>query len=212
MRISNNRFSAFTRIEFVVVIGVCVLMCFVVLETLRPARHISSRLTCSVNLKQFAFAAQMFKDAHAGYPWEVSTNHGGTEEFAVLNEQTFRHFQTLSNDIYVTLGLICPQDIRQAATNWGNLVNTNLSYFVGLDSTPSLPMSIVAGDRNITPDSSVIIQASPSTPPSWIKSVGLHGEKGHLVFSDGHVEELDSIGLANAIQRTGILTNHFAVP
>ena len=206
-------FSGFTRVELLVLVVICVVILFILLPgLLRPARHVSSQLTCSVNLRQFAFASQMFERGHAGYPWMVSTNQGGTEEFDFLGEETFRHFQVLSNDIYVTIGLICPQDARLAATNWGSLVNTNVSYFVGIDSRPDLPTSIVAGDRNIAPVSSVILSASQSASPSWIKGMGLHRDRGNIAFDDGHVEEMDSVGLSDAIQRTGIATNHFAVP
>ncbi|HEV2391227.1 MAG TPA: hypothetical protein VG146_02575, partial [Verrucomicrobiae bacterium] len=123
-----------------------------------------------------------------------------------------RHFQVQSNYVTAWVVLLCPQDNRDAASNWQSLSNANVSYFVGLDSNPKLPRSIMAGDRNITAASSVILQWNPSAPPSWVKSVGLHGDKGHVVFGDGHVEELDSTGLSNALQRAGMSTNRFAVP
>lgn len=208
----KKRFSAFTRIELVVVVAICAVIFFILLGALRLPRDVSSRLTCSLNLKQLAFAAQMFEKEHAGYPWMVSTNQGGTQELAPLGEEVFRHCQVFSNDIYVTLGLICPQDSRRAATGWANLANTNVSYFIGLDARTNQPTTILAGDRNISSASSVIFLTGPSGPPHWVKSVGLHGDKGHLAFGDGHVEELSSDGLANAVQKTGVVTNHFAVP
>jgi prepilin-type processing-associated H-X9-DG protein len=208
----TKRFSAFTRIELLVVVAVCAVILFILLAALRPPRNVSSRLTCSVNLKQLAFADQTFEKEHAGYPWMVSTNQDGTQELALLGEEAFRHCQVLSNEIYVTLGLICPQDTRRAATNWANLANTNVSYFTGLDARTNQPTTILAGDRNITSASSVVLLTSPSTPPHWVDSVGLHGDKGHLAFGDGHVEELNSEELAKAVQNTGVATNHFAVP
>ncbi len=192
--------------------GVCIILFLILFASLRPARNFSSKLTCTLNLKQFAIAAKMFDDAHAGYSWDISTNFGGTEEFGELSELTFRHFQVLSNDIYYTLGVICPQDSqRQAATNWGVIANTNISYFIGLDSKRNLPTSIIAGDRNISP-SSVILRTTKSALPNWLSGIGLHGDTGHIAYADGHVEQLNSAGLDLAIQSTGIATNHFAVP
>jgi len=178
----------------------------------KSRRH-ASKLTCVENLKFIGVCERGYAEDHNGnFPWMLSTTLGGSLEYCGMGGQTFRHFQVQSNYIQMRDGIICPQDARRAAMSWVDLANTNVSYFVGLDSKPDLRMSIVAGDRNITPDSSVTLQANQSTPPSWVKSVGLHADRGHLAFSDGHVEELDSVGLASAIQQTGILTNHFAVP
>jgi prepilin-type processing-associated H-X9-DG protein len=178
-----------------------------------PTRRVRSYLSCSQNLKQFGLATRLFADDHRNLPpWEFSTNEGGTLEFRMSGEQTFRHFQAQSNYIIAWPILVCPQDTRKAAKNWENLANTNVSYFVGLDSKPSLDSSILAGDRNIASSTGTILQVNEQTPLQWVKSVGLHGDRGHLVFGDGHVEELDSVGWSNAVQRTGIETNRFTVP
>ena len=208
-----NRDTGFTKVELLVVVGVIIIFAVLAGAFVSSKKRTYSRTNCIANLKEIGVAENMFQNDHNGNsPWSLSSVKGGTFQYHTSGEQTFRHFQVQSNYIIATRLLICPQDNRQTAANWENLVNSNLSYFVGLDSAPNLPMSIIAGDRNITADSSVILQATSSAPPSWISSVGLHGNKGHLVFGDGHVEELDSTGLANAIQRTGIFTNHFAVP
>lgn len=209
---NDKTVHGFTRVELLVVLAVCAVVLLVLVGALRQPRDISSRLTCSVNLKQLAFAAQMFEKEHSGYPWMISTNQGGTREFAPLGDDAFRHCQVLSNDVYVTLGLVCPQDSRRAATDWANLANTNVSYFTGLNARTNQPTTILAGDRNITSASSVVLQTGTSTPPQWVKSVGLHGNKGHLAFGDGHVEELNSDELAKAVQNTSVATNYFAVP
>jgi prepilin-type processing-associated H-X9-DG protein len=189
------------------------LLTVIVFVILGNQHRTASKAYCINKLKWVGIGEKSYTDDHGGkYPWMLSSASGGSLEFNENGNQTFRHFQVQSNYIQDCNTIICPQDNRQAAANWEILMNINTSYFVGLDSKPDLPMSIVSGDRNITPSSSIILQASQSVPPSWISSVGLHGNKGHLVFGDGHVEELDSTGLANAIQRTDILTNHFAVP
>lgn len=212
MRFKHLGRSGFTKTDALVLIAVCVVAAMILPAYLRPARRVGSRLTCSINLKEVACAANIFAMDHNGYPWRVSTNHGGTLEFSHVGEQTFRHFQVLSNEVYTTRGLVCPQDTRKAAARWEELANTNISYFVALNSDPSLSTSILAGDRNITPVSNVILEVGSAAIPHWIRNVGLHGDKGYLVFADGHVEELDSAGLSNAVLRSGIATNRFAIP
>jgi prepilin-type processing-associated H-X9-DG protein len=210
---TRSKHLGFSRVDLVVTVSIIVLLGGVVCAYIANNRRASSRLTCAFKLKEIRLAELEFqKDHNDCYPWMLSTNEGGTLEYCASGVQTFRHYQIESNNLLMSILLVCPQDTRTAATSFANLANENISYFLDFDSKPNAPMTIVHGDRNITPDSGVILQMTQSTPPSWIKSVGLHGDRGHLVFSDGHVEELDSAGLASAVQRTGIATNHFAVP
>ncbi len=197
----------------VVVVGVVsALICLLILQY-RPSTKMASYINCKVKLLQIGMAFSDFSKEHNNHlPMLISTNQGGSLEYSATPDYTYQHFKAISRQLGPTHYLICPQDTRRAATNWENLANTNVSYFIGLDSERDNPMAIIAGDRNITPNPSVVLQISKPTSLDWIKSVGLHGDKGHLIFSDGHVEELDSTGLANAFQRTGIATNHFAVP
>lgn len=207
-----NRFG-FTRTELVVVIASACLLAVVASLFVKVPRQQSSHLTCALNLRMLGTDSRAFANDHDGrYAWGLSTNDGGSLEFALSGGQVFRHFQCQSNYIVAQVVLVCPQDTRQANTNWSNLANTNVSYFVGLDSDPKLPLSIMAGDRNTTVASGVILQWNASAPPQWVMSVGLHGDKGHIVFGDGHVEELDSAGLSNAVQRASMSTSRFAIP
>lgn len=209
----NQKHLGFSRVELVVTVVVIVLLGGLVCAYISSNRRASSHLTCAFNLKEIRLAELEFqKDHNDCFPWMLSTNDGGTLEYCALGAQTFRHFQVESNNLLMCMLLDCPQDTRTAATNFANLANENISYFIDFDSKPNAPMTIVHGDRNVTSLSSVILQTTLSTPPSWIKSMGLHGDKGHLVFGDGHVEEVDSAGLSNAVQRTGIATNRLAVP
>lgn len=209
-----HRPSAFTRTELLIVVLVCCALGGILLASgFFRSRRTVSHLTCAMNLRQIGMAGKEFKESHDGlYPWELTTNNEGSLEFASSGGQAFRHFQCQSNFIVAQVVLVCPQDTRQAATNWATMSNTNVSYFVGLDSDPKRPLSIMAGDRNITRASGVVLQCNPSAPPQWVSGMGLHGDRGHVVFSDCHVEELDSTGLSNALQRAGMSTNRFEVP
>jgi prepilin-type processing-associated H-X9-DG protein len=208
----RERFG-FTRIELLIVLAAVLVSVALLSVFVAQSRRVRSHLTCTLNMKMIGKALEEYaKDQNGSYPWQVSINDGGTAEITLENGQAFCNFVALSNYILAWPVVICPQDTRRPASSWATMTNTNVSYFVGLDSVPKLPLSIMAGDRNITAASGVILQWNPSAPPRWIKSVGLHGDKGHVVFSDGHVEELDSGGLSNALQRAGMSTNRFAVP
>jgi len=208
----RRRSSAFTRTELVAAVLTGLVLTGLLLPYLLPARKKHSELTCPLNLKQIGAAARMSVGDHAGlFPWNVSTNAGATLEFGA-GGPSFRHFQALSNELSITRVLVCPQDTRDPAKGWNSMGNPNVSYFLGLDSRPNLPLSIISGDRNVTPTSSVTLTLSHSTGVKWVRSVGLHGDEGHVVFADGHVEKLNSAGLSNAIDRIDGGTNRLAVP
>lgn len=205
--------QAFSRVELLTVTVVLLLLAGLLCMYLTKGRRSSSRFACAFNLRQIGLAEFVFQNEHNGFPpWMLSKSRGGTLDYSDLGDQTFRHFQVQSNYITAWMLLICPQDTRRAAINFESMVNTNVSYFVCLESKHDLPKSVMYGDRNITPQSSVVLQTTQPASLGWVKSVGLHGDKGHLVFGDGHVEEINSPELARAIQETGIVTNHFAIP
>lgn len=205
--------DAFARNELLIVILILGMLVSLVFVFTFRVRRVRSHWSCMHNLKQVGLAVRLYADDHRKcVPWGVSTNYGGTREFGAVGDQTFRHFQIQSNYIIASVLLVCPQDTRQVAANFSAMTSTNVSYFVGLDSAPKLPLSIMAGDRNITTASAAILRWNPAAPAEWVKSVGLHGDRGHVVFGDGHVEELSSSDLSNAVQRAGLITNRFAVP
>jgi prepilin-type processing-associated H-X9-DG protein len=205
--------SGFSRTDLAVTLLVIAIFSWLLLSWFLPPKARIAKTTCSSNLNYLYLAARNFTEDHTKrFPWQVPAVEGGTMEYNESGSQAYMHFQVLSSDLLVTRSIICPQDQREPARNWPTMVNTNVSYFIDIDGKPSSPMSILAGDRNITAASSVIFRVSQSDRPNWVKSVGLHGDQGHLVFADGHVEELDSVGLSNAVQRTGNTTNRFAVP
>src|SRR6266511_1702355 len=168
--------QGFTRTDLMFVVLVCLSVGALVISCETQPRRKRSELTCPVNLQLIALACQTFQREHSGFfPCAVSTNRGGTLEFGASGNQTFRHFQILSVDLSAPRVLVCPQDSREAANSWNSLENWNVSYFVGLDSEPNSPLSIVAGDRNVSSTASVILTLSRSTPPKWEKGIGLHG-------------------------------------
>ncbi len=85
--------------------------------------------------------------------------------------------------------MVCPSNKRQAATSWATLTSTNVSYFVGLDATPTNVTMILAGDRNLT--NSVkprqgILELRTNTPAGWTAENHIQGgnPSGYVALSD----------------------------
>ena len=65
---------------------------------------------------------------------QVSVTGGGTMEL-VAGGAVYPHFQVLSNELSTPRVLLCPNDDKQAwATNFLDLADTNLSYFLNVDA------------------------------------------------------------------------------
>ena len=197
--ISRYRNTAMTRPELLVVmVGLLVLVFAVVLPSLPTRDRRSRRSVCASNLKQLGLAAKTWSLDNGGrFPWQVSTNEGGTLEIAA-SPAVFRHFLAMSNQVEEPKILVCPvdKDRQRSAAFAKGFTNSNLSYFVGLDSDELHPESILSGDRNLVGESidgSLLIVTSNALP-RWTS--GLHGHFGNLVLSDGSLHALSDEGLA----------------
>jgi len=110
---------------------------------------------------------------------------------------SYRHFQTLSNELVLAKMLICPTDTRLPAASFPLLQNSNVSYFVGVKAEFAVPESILAGDRNLTVNSlpnPSILRGTADNRMWWTRE--LHQFKGNILFADGHVEEWNNALLA----------------
>lgn len=215
MRISEPRNTCFgsTRIEFLVLAVAIILLSLLVYVDLGRPQRVLSRTTCALNLKAIRQAEQGFEDDHGGvFPWMLPTDSGGTLESTHSANQIFRHYQILSNYLIVSAICVCPQDSRSAAIDFQSLTNANISYFISLNTEPKSPWYIVNGDRNISSGQGILFRVDDSSSLKWVKSVGLHGVRGHLVFVDGHVDEVDSDGLISAVKREQVKESLFAIP
>lgn len=70
------------------------------------------------------------------FPFNVSTNAGGTREMCVRDKDGFdanaaAHFQVMSNELGVTSNLVCPADSsKRPASSFGSLQPANVSYLL----------------------------------------------------------------------------------
>ena len=189
--------------EMLVVVAIIAVLAALLLPALTRGKARAQRVECISDLKQLGLAFQMFAhDHHGAYPMQVPFSDGGTTELVQAGENingpfyfSYRHFQALANELVATKPLVCPTDIdRAAAASFGVLQNSNVSYFVDVNADYNLPLSILAGDRNITNNgygTASLLRGKYGL--RWTSE--LHVFKGNILFSDGHVGELNNDNL-----------------
>jgi prepilin-type processing-associated H-X9-DG protein len=209
--IRSSRKAAFTLVGLLVIIAVLAILAAMLLPALARAKQKSRRINCVNNLKQDGLAFRLWSgDNNDFYPMGVSTNKGGTMEFA---GDVFRHFQVMSNELSTPKILVCPDDNRTVAASFARLQNKNVSYFVGLDATDVRPQMLMTGDRNVTngvaPVHSVL-ELRPEIPAGWTETI--HNGKGNVGLADGSVQQFTIPALRRALNVTGDTTNRVALP
>jgi hypothetical protein len=172
------------------------------------------------NQKQIAIGLIMFKDDHAGeYPWQDSATNGGSFE-SISSSQVFPHFRALSAYFRKqTRIFVCPTDkARQEATNYAQLLDTNISYFLDLDAGTN-SVSILTGDRHLEVSGKVankgLLVYTTNTVLNWTRE--LHGKSqngpmGGLSFADGHVQSTRVKTLNSSFQSQQLATNRLIIP
>lgn len=194
---AHRRTAGLTLIEAVVVIAVLFILASLLLPMLagRGTRIHSSRIKCVSNLKQIALSYQLWAGDHGDkFPMAVSTNDGGTLEFAHAGK-VVSTFQVMSNELSDLRILVCPADkTRKAATSWTkNFGSENISYFIGLDAEKQIPNTLLAGDRNLTNGlrlQNQVMSISSNTPVGWNEQT--HKQQGNIALADGSAQQLSS--------------------
>jgi prepilin-type N-terminal cleavage/methylation domain-containing protein/prepilin-type processing-associated H-X9-DG protein len=215
-RIVCGKAKAFTLIELIVVIAAIALLIGLILPWLAKSHVRISRIACTNNLKQVSLSFRLFAtDNDERFPMQVSTNAGGTKELVDAPYSAFRHFLALSNELGTSFVVVCPKDQERVyATNWANLGNRTLSYFVGLNAMETNAQSILSGDRYLTssrPATNGFLVLTTNDVVRWTKNY--HTNHGNLAFGDGSVTwPMDSTNLQRALRDSGSTTNRLALP
>jgi type II secretory pathway pseudopilin PulG len=219
--LKNNR--GFTVLEALVVSVVVLVLAALVLPFLVRSRRPGTaiRANCMNNLKQVGLAFRIFQQDNGEYPMHYSTKDFDGPGYA-SDKQMFMYFKSLSNELTIPKFLICPMDNqRSIATNFDvDFNSSHVSYFAGLNADEAVPMSFLAGDRNLgtaTPPKNGVLEITTNQVPAgaapfvtWTK--GLHSPGGNILFADYHVEMVDSKKLCDALRTSGLATNRLVLP
>jgi hypothetical protein len=167
-------------------------------------------------LKQAGLAFEIWSGDHGtNFPMAISKTNGGTAEF-VTGPNAFRHFQVLSNELSTPKILMCPAEEfgwKNAATNWIDFSNSNISYFVDVDAQVTNDRTMLSGDHNIAggpPLKNGLLELTASTPAGWTS--GMHHKLGNILLVDGSVQQTSTPGLQRTIAETGVGTNRVEMP
>jgi type II secretory pathway pseudopilin PulG len=212
----QRRNGALTLVEVLVIVAIFAVLFMMLLPPSHGGRARAGRIRCVINLKDIGLATRAWEGDHGDrYPWSIPGTNGGTMDF-ISGPNLWRHFQVMSNQLVDPKILICPADPdrrRKVATNFTLLSNSNLSYFIDLDSAEIDPQRILSGDCNITngtPIKNGILELTTHNPPGW--TAEMHDHVGNLLLSDGSVQQMSQTGLRSAVENTGTFTNRLQMP
>ncbi len=233
----RNSPCGFTLTDFIVIIAILTLVVAVLLPGMTGNKARPGQINCTINLQQVGVAYRQWAiDHNDKLPVEVSITNGGAME-AVLAGNVAAVFQVMSNELSTPKVLFCPEDRRriQATTFFQTTAagrghqndrfsnNSNVSYFAGLDFTPTTSNGFLSGDDNWLTGGEVWNVAFKGVPvPSGVLSVwtntavawsdARHQKHGNVVLADGSVQSFSGSKLAEALRNTGVATNRLAFP
>jgi type II secretory pathway pseudopilin PulG len=232
----NQRRSAFTFIELIVVILVVLALVTILMPLdFHSSKSKAQRIACLNNLKEIGTAYRLWADDHGGHtPASEVASRGGWSDLltnADQGENCWTNYAILADAFGRNPKLVmCPADDRFVATEIVFHNNSNLAYFVGVSANTKSPRSILAGDRNLgggtVPDSDfgfspasgegndVAIPINGSV--SW--SLKMHSADkpagaGNILMDDGSVQQVSSASfnknwLRNAVPTTNWPSGH----
>lgn len=206
------RCKAFTLLELLVICGVVAILGFLFLSAQRTCHPSPKWIRCVNNLKEVGLAFRIFAvDNNDRFPWQVVEESGG----AVTNLEITGYFLWIADELSTPNRLYCPGDeSKERAESFTNFTRKNISYFASLSARETIPESVLAGDRHLMVNSSVVkpglLVLATNDIPAWTREI--HGNQGNIAMGDGSVRWLRSAGLRQALKESGVAPNLWLVP
>ncbi len=203
--------SAFTRGELLVTIGVVLVLSIAGAAIIKQSRQSSKAKQCTVQLKQVTLAMKMWSsDASLDPPW--LREHKGTKTF-IGNGMVLPHFLAITNEMIEPKYLTCPGDNRVPAKSWSTLTDSNISYFLNVDSEEVMPNRVVFGDRLlVSSDAPKNGMMTLATNENYHWEQRIHNGHGTLSRGDGSVQQFTSAELTKELTRKENIGSRVQLP
>ena len=211
--------AAFTLLELLIVLVVIAILAGLFLPFGMSPRRKAARIQCVNQLKNIGLGLRIFpKDQDGHFPWQISTNQGGSREYLENPTLAWPHFHALSNELSMPSILICPADrgVLKGKTWATTRTNRALSYFLGLQAREEQPSSILAGDSNLELDGRPL-----RTELVLVRTNNIlrfdntrHEASGNILLGDGSVQQVTIARFQEAVRDSWILglTNRWLIP
>lgn len=193
-----------------VILGTILFLSLIGFTLLPKAKRINASKVCQGNLRELHFALIMWpQSGPAEPPWQSPY---GTQKLT-NSGMVSPHFRALTNELKNLRCLVCPGDDRLAAKSWSEFSDSNISYFINLDSTESKPSRICLGDRGIRSSAQTTNQmfiVSSNATYEWKPLI--HNQRGSIVRSDGSVSAQNNAGINTELSQPVNKGNRIQLP
>ena len=218
------RTYGFTLVELLIVIGMIALLAALMFPALARAKEKARRIRCVSNLKQISTALNLFVNDNDAFPWRLPVANGGSQ----TRSKVFYTFRVLELQLANPAVAVCPSDKRIAAERFAIMDDTNVSYFIGVDTKEHKMGMMLAGDRNLTggrPNrdcpiakvNNVTMEFARKdvTNASW--TAAIHRSVGNVTIGDSSAHQVSRRGVQDILASSdddggGSFNNHILHP
>src|SRR6185503_4545309 len=218
------RAYGFTLVELLIVIGVIAVLAALMFPALSRAKEKAKRIRCLSNLKQISNALYLFVNDNDALPWRLPVANGGSQ----TRPKVFYTFRALELQLANPTVAVCPSDDRLPAESFAVMDDTNISYFIGVDTKEHKTGMMLAGDRNLTggrPNrdcpiakvNNVTMEFARRDVTNVYWTAAIHRSVGNVTIGDSSAHQLSRNGVQDLLRSSdddggGSFNNHILHP